>query len=106
MNQDSEALFLEKSGEELVRIEQALDAVGLDVERVGDGILEVEFDDGSKIVINRHVAAREIWVAARSGGFHFRLDGGLWRDTRGGEALKPKLAALIRDQSGGEFDIG
>ncbi|MDW8468288.1 MAG: iron donor protein CyaY [Burkholderiales bacterium] len=35
-------------------------------------MLEIEFDDGAKIVVNRHTPAREIWVAARSGGLHFR----------------------------------
>src|SRR5437762_8968380 len=38
--------------------------------------------DGSKLIINRHVPNRELWVAARAGGFHFRADGGIWRDTR------------------------
>ena len=39
---------------------------------LNDGILEIECADGSKLIVNRHVPNREIWVAARSGGFHFR----------------------------------
>lgn len=100
MNHGAEADFLERSGAALAAIEQALDAAGLDVERVGDGILELECDDGSKIVVNRHTAAREIWVAARSGGFHFRPDGERWVDTRSGETLQDKLSALIAMQAG------
>jgi CyaY protein len=43
---------------------------------------KLNFDDGSKIIVNRHGAAKEMWVAAKSGGFHFRWDGSAWRDTR------------------------
>ena len=42
---------------------------------LNDGILEIECEDGSKLIVNRHVPNREIWVAARSGGFHFRARG-------------------------------
>jgi len=50
--------------------------------------------------VNRHVAAREIWVAARAGGFHFRWDGSAWRDTRDGGELFAALSRLISAQSG------
>ena len=66
----------------------------LDFELKAGGIVEIEFDDGSKIIVNRHGAAREIWVAARSGGFHFRWDGAAWRDTRdGSRAVRRALRA-------------
>lgn len=84
----------------LERIERALESLELDFERKEGGVLEVEFDDGSKIIVNRHSAAREIWVAARSGGFHFRGDGGAWRDTRSGEELLAALSRLVSDQLG------
>ena len=84
----------------LERIERALESLELDFERKEGGVLEVEFDDGSKIIVNRHSAAREIWVAARSGGFHFRGDGGTWRDTRGGEELLAALSRLVSEQLG------
>ena len=41
---------------------------------LNDGILEIDCGDGGKIIVNRHVPNREIWVAARSGGFHFRAE--------------------------------
>lgn len=59
------------------------------------GVLQVECPDASKVVINRHSVNREIWVAARSGGQHFRLDGGKWRDTRSGEELGHALARVF-----------
>ncbi len=71
-----------------------------DVQAKGPGMLEVEFDNGTKMVINRHGPAREIWVAARSGGFHFRHDGGQWRDTRDGSELFVSVSRLASAQGG------
>ena len=64
------------------------------------GVLEIEFEDGSKIIVNRHAVAKEIWVAARAGGFHFRWDGAAWVDTRDGQELMQKLSALASQQAG------
>lgn len=86
----------------LARIEAALEsaAADLDFELAAGGILEIEFEDGSKIIVNRHAVAKEIWVAARAGGFHFRHDGEVWRDTRDAEELFQRLSALVSQQSG------
>ena len=86
----------------LARIEAALEESGVDadVELKPGGVIEIEYADGSKMVINRHAAAREIWVAARAGGFHFRWDGGAWRDTREGTELFAALSRLVSAQSG------
>ena len=90
------------AGQALARLERALDesAVDADFELKEGGVLELEFDNGSKIIVNRHSAAREIWVAARSGGFHFRWDGSLWRDTRDGTELFAALSKLVSAQTG------
>jgi CyaY protein len=75
-------------------------APDLDLQTKGTGVLEIEFDDGSKMIINRHGAAREIWVAARSGGFHFRHDGSAWRDSRDGSELFAAVSRLASQQAG------
>ena len=86
----------------LEAIERALERSGVDAdfELQEGGVLELEFADGSKIIVNRHGAAREIWVAARSGGFHFRWDGSAWRDSRDGAELFAALSRLVSAQSG------
>jgi CyaY protein len=86
----------------LEQIQRALDASGVeaDVEVKGDGVIELDFDDGVRIVINRHRAAGEIWVAAPSGGFHYRWDGASWRDTRDGSELFASLSKLVSTHSG------
>lgn len=92
----------------LARIEAALEDCGadLDFEPKPGGILEIEFEDGSKIIVNRHGIAKEIWVAARSGGFHFKWDGSSWRDTRDNEELMAKLSRLASQQAGEDIELG
>jgi CyaY protein len=91
----------------LARIEAGLEACEADVdfELAAGGILEIEFADGSKIIVNRHGVAREIWVAARAGGFHFRWQDGAWRDTRDGAELMQKLSTLASQQAGEEIEL-
>jgi CyaY protein len=101
----NESDFEAQASAALEALERALEQAELDFERKGDGVLEVEFDDGSKIIVNRHGAAREIWVAARSGGFHFRWDGSAWRDTRNGTELFVALSELISGQLGRGFRL-
>lgn len=86
----------------IAALERALEGSTLDVdiEMKGSGVLELEFADGGRIVVNRHTAARELWVAARSGGFHFRYDGGKWRDTRDGSEFFAALSRLCSAQGG------
>jgi CyaY protein len=84
----------------LEALEQSLENTDLDFELKPGGIVEIGFDDGSRIIVNRHGAAREIWVAARSGGFHFRWDGAAWRDTRSGAELFGALSDLCSRQGG------
>jgi CyaY protein len=94
--------FEKLADQALARVETALEESGLeaDIQLKEGGVLEIEFEDGSKLIVNRHRPAREIWVAARSGGFHFRWDGALWRDSRSGDELFAALSRLASLQSG------
>jgi CyaY protein len=98
----NESEFNDLAEAELARLERAVEACGadLDFEMKPGGVLELEFEDGSKIIINRHSAAREIWVAARAGGVHFRHEGERWLGTRDRRELFELLAELIGAQSG------
>jgi len=87
--------FEAQAARALDAIEEMLEHAEADFERKEGGIVEIERADGSRIIVNRHAAAQEIWVAARSGGFHYRWDGSAWRDTRSGDELLAALARLI-----------
>ncbi len=99
----TEQQFLDECDRVLGAIEDAIDAcdadVDIDTQRSGQ-VLEIEFDNGSKVIVNGNAPVREIWVAARSGGFHFRHDAGRWIDTRGGEALGDRLTRVFTEQCG------
>ena len=101
----TESEFIAAADRTLAAVGAALDAAlaNSDVDldwNLNDGILEIECEDGSKLIVNRHVPNREIWVAARSGGFHFKPRAARWRDTRSGDELGTALAALVRAQAG------
>lgn len=90
----------------LDRIERASEASeGIEADREG-GVLTLTCPDGSRIIVNRQTPNREIWLAARSGGFHFAWRDGAWRDTRSGEALFARLATLTREQGGESLVLG
>jgi CyaY protein len=100
--------FAERCQQELALIEAAIETAAeesdIDFEVQG-GILEIECADGSKVIVSPHAIAREIWVAAKSGGFHFRYDASVsgWVDTRTGEALRRRLVEILKQQ--GQVDL-
>jgi CyaY protein len=103
MTTDSE--FMAATDRVLAAIGVALDAAlaetDIDIDwNLNEGILEIECEDGSKLIVNRHLPNREIWVAAKSGGFHFGLRDGGWHDTRSGTPLAVTLTALLKAQAG------
>ena len=65
--------------------------IDIDTNRSG-GLVELEFPGGSKIVVNKQPPLHEIWLAARNGGFHFKLVDGAWRDTRDGVDFFTRLS--------------
>ena len=97
-----EARFNALADAELARLESLLDAcdAAFDYEVKPGGVLELEFDNGTKIIVNRHTAAREIWLAAKSGGFHFRPAEGRWVGTRDGADFYAVLSRCMSEQAG------
>jgi len=75
------------------------DVVDIDAGRTG-GLLELAFPNGSKIVVNTQPPLQELWLAAQSGGFHFRSVGGRWIDSRDGREFFETLSACASAQAG------
>ena len=101
--QDAE--YHETADRVLTAIERQADAwlqqgvIDIDTNRSG-GLLELEFPDGSKIVVNKQPPLHEIWLAARNGGFHFKLVDAAWRDTRDGVEFFARLSDEASRQGG------
>ena len=96
-------LLVDRTFEE---IDRAIEASGIDLDaEFTGGILELTFENDSKIILNRQGATQELWVAAKSGGFHYVWRDGKWCNTRDGSELLTSLAALIAAQSGEKFSF-
>ena len=80
------------------RINENTDA-DLDNQRVGN-MVTLTFANKSQIVINLQKPLHEVWLAARSGGYHYRFDGQCWADTKGQGEFFAQLTADASAQSG------
>ena len=102
----NESEFKELADAVFDRIEAALDAGDADIEYDNNGsVLEMEFTDGSKVIVNRHAPNKEIWLAAKSGGFHYAMQDGRWFSQRDGSELFARLGELVQLGSGKKLDI-
>lgn len=90
----TESEFIVLAKEAFSNIEQLLDKLEIEYSN-NDSIMEIEPDNGSKIIINRHLPNLEIWVAAKSGGFHYAMLDGRWVSQRDGSELFAKLDELL-----------
>ncbi|NDV11263.1 iron donor protein CyaY [Crenobacter caeni] len=100
----NESEFLALTDALFERIEAAIDAAGVDADTLRAGnVLEIEFDSGDKIVVNRHAANQEVWIAARSGGYHFARKGQQWIAARDGAEFGATLTAAVRAAGGDGF---
>ena len=75
------------------------DVIDIDTSRTG-GLLELSFPGGSKIVINTQPPLHELWLAAQSGGYHFRARAGRWIDGKDGREFFDVLSACASAQAG------
>lgn len=107
----SETEFLDLVDQTLDTIEAAMDRFNdedvLDVECKRSGnVLEIEFlDNGSKIIVNSQAPLQEMWVAARSGGYHYKRVGGEWRNTRDESEFYASLSKMASEQGGAAISI-
>src|SRR5688572_33290509 len=98
-----DAEFDDVAREELRHLEDAFADIDPDDVEVStsDGVLRLDLRDGTKIVINSHRAARQIWMAAVASAWHFDPEAsGSWRASKSGEELRPTLARLLRERIG------
>ena len=95
-----------------IALEAADDALDLDldIERQGGNVINIRFRDKSVIVVNTQPPLHEIWVAAKSGGYHYRWAGTvaqpLWLDTKTCKELLSDLSEFASAQAGQPLKIG
>ena len=97
--------YLDRAEAALAAIEQACDRINdatdadIDNQRVG-GMITISFPNGSQLIVNLQPPLQEIWLAARSGGYHYRFDGAAWLDTKTQEEFFSNLSREASAQSG------
>lgn len=105
MSAATDAEYLQRANATLSSIESTVDrwlqddVIDIDPQRTG-GLLELSFPGGSKLIVNTQPPLQELWLAARGGGFHFRLDGDRWVDTKDGREFFDRLSAEASAQGG------
>lgn len=97
--------FLDRAEAALQAIELACDRINensdadVDNQRTG-GMVTLAFANRSQIVVNLQKPLHEIWMAARSGGYHYKWDGEAWVDTKGQGELFAQLTRCASEQAG------
>lgn len=101
----SESDYLARAHAVLGSVELQIDAwlqddvIDIDAQRTG-GLLELSLPGGSKVILNTQPPLQELWIAARSGGYHFRFDGAQWLDTRSRREFFDVLSTCVSEQAG------
>jgi CyaY protein len=97
--------YMDRAEALLAAIERGCDRINdetdadIDNQRVG-GMTTITFRNGSQLIINLQKPLQEIWLAARSGGYHYRHDGSAWRDTKTGAEFYEQLSREATAQAG------
>ena len=97
--------FLDKAEAALSAIEACCDRINdetnadVDNQRNG-GVVTLTFENRTQIIINLQKPLHEIWMAAKSGGYHYRWLDGRWQDTKGQDELFAALSSNATAQAG------
>ncbi|RZL63192.1 MAG: iron donor protein CyaY [Variovorax sp.] len=97
--------YMDRAEAALAAIERACDEINdttdadVDNQRVG-GMITISFPNGSQLIVNLQPPLQEIWLAARSGGYHYRYNEGAWVDTKTGEEFFSNLSREASAQGG------
>jgi len=100
----SDTEYLTRAEAVLAAVERCVDEANegdldIDLGRNG-GVVTLSFENGSKIIVNLQPPMKEVWIAAKSGGYHFRYLDGAWRDTRSGNEFFAALTQYATEQAG------
>ena len=98
----NETEFNELADELMLSIEEAIEDSGADIDYENTaGVLTLTIEaNGSKVIISRQPAMAQMWVAAKSGGYYFNLNGDDWVCTATSETLQALLGRVCEEQGG------
>lgn len=97
--------FLDRAESLLRALEQQCDRINdetdadIDNQRVG-GMITLTFRNRSQVIVNLQKPLHEVWLASRSGGYHYRLENDRWVDTKGQGEFWSQLSRDLSAQAG------
>jgi CyaY protein len=97
----NEAMFLTLAEQTLTELEDAIDDSNgpLDYENNGS-VMTIDCEDSdSQVIVSRQLAMHQLWVAAKSGGYHCDWQNEQWFCKTTGETLKQLLDRVLSEQS-------
>ena len=103
--------YMDQAERLLAQVEASCDRINdetdadIDNQRVG-GMVTLPFSNRSQIIINLQKPLQEVWLAARCGGFHYKLDAGRWMATKGQGEFWESLSRYASEQSGQSLRFG
>lgn len=101
----TDAEFMDRAETLLKAVEASCDRINdesradIDNQRTG-GMVTLVFSNRSQIVINLQKPLHEIWLAAKSGGYHYKFDSAKWLDSKGQGEFYTNLSRFASDQAG------
>ena len=102
----TESEFNDMVDETFATIEDAIDDCESDIDtEESGGVLTLTCANGSAIIFSRQAASRELWVAARSGGFHFVHQEGRWYCPKYQRSMQDMLSEITREQADEAIDL-
>ena len=102
----TESEFIRHTEELFNHIEDQIDENGWDFDcQFSGNVLTIEADDGTQIIVNRHTPNQELWIAAKSGGYHFTEKDGQWLSTRDNSEFFTVLNEALSAASGEDVAV-
>jgi len=104
----NESEFNQRVDDIIEHIEDQLDDLDMDLDyEAAGGIFTTTFGNGTKIIINRQTPVKQIWVAAKSGGFHFDYDPATdrWLKSDDATELFAALSQYFSNQANGSIEL-
>ncbi|MCY9827805.1 iron donor protein CyaY [Vibrio chagasii] len=90
---------------QMQNIEEAIDDSEADIDyEVTGNVMTLEFENRSQIIINRQEPMKEIWLASKSGGFHFKLVDDKWTCSKTGMELFEMVKEECVKHAGEDID--
>lgn len=102
----TESEFIRHTETLFAHIEDQIDENGWDFDcQFAGNVLTIEAENGTQIIVNRHTPNQELWIAAKSGGYHFTEKEGRWVSTRDGSEFFAVLNQALSAASGEDVAI-